>query len=209
MEIAIVSFNPVTLVCIVDLFTTDNFEFNLWRLSMFKRQECQAVGDVILDVNTSDKIDANIVARLSRIPIKHTKEMIDRTFAENQEFFFDVKGPAEFTTDDIQGIKFHGETSICYIPEGKRVCGSIIVKRGFNIDHPKFSPLSRIGIIKDGSLEGEKYTVSFKTKGMIEPDQIIKNSIEGMYTEINEPSGRFDQTPIYNERTRSLYQFIQ
>lgn len=208
MIVNVIESYPGKYTYVLELVTKDPTEYNLFRLAMYKQIKTYRVYYVTIDVNTSDLTSPKIAGRLSRCPIEQTEEMINGTFDDSKGFTFDVIGPAEFTTSDINGIKFHRETPIAYIADNKRICGYLEVRPGYNKDHPCFSPVSRIGIIRDGSDDGNtSYLISVKTKGMLNIEDIVKKTIEGMYAEINDTSDRYDQTIIYSDAVKNTYQF--
>lgn len=213
MRVKLESFNPKTYVAVISVETVSPPEMNLLTRSMYKRQHTYRIKYATFNINNSCLTDEHISNRMGQCPIEHSQEMIDGTFDISTKYPFSIRGEAEFTTRDIEGIPFHRTHLLSYAMNGEQISGYVEIARNWSYEHASNFPLSRIGILKEpdfnkpASLEtGNCYRLVFKTVGMLHPDIIIKNAIEGMDAEVNEERARFDENPIIPKWLKLKYQ---
>jgi DNA-directed RNA polymerase alpha subunit len=152
--------------------TNDIAEANLLKRAILSEIETYAIDIVIFQVNTSPRHDEVIALRLAQLVIDHSEfvppEQGDFRLSIN------VRGPKEFTTQDIPSLPFKYVTPITELKQGQQIICDAIVKRGQAKQHVKWRPVSKV-IIKevDG---GILFTI--KDIGMLPPEQIFAKGYE-------------------------------
>lgn len=155
--------------------TNDIAEANMLRRAILSEIETYTIDIVIFETNTSPRDDEVIALRLGQLVIDHSR--FQPSEIENFKYHINVKGPGEFTTNDIPDIPFTYLTPIATLREGQSIVCDVIVKQGIAREHVKYRPVSKV-IMKE--IPNTGYQMTIKNIGMLPSEDIFKKGYEKM-----------------------------